>query len=142
MGWPVTKPSTIYAIRCSKTDRVYIGRTYRLEDRVREHFYELRRSMKSSYDPQKRTRSMSAFQEDYNKHGEASFEVYILETDVPPELCEEREAAWIEKYNSANPEYGYNRLDERRKVPLPTPKTGAPPNRFEHDKERMGCGNV
>ena len=34
MGWPITKPSTIYAIRCTKTGRVYIGRTYRFEARI------------------------------------------------------------------------------------------------------------
>lgn len=42
LGWPISHPSCIYAIRCKETGKVYIGRTYRLEARIKEHFAELR----------------------------------------------------------------------------------------------------
>ena len=130
MGWPITRPSTIYAIRCKKTSRVYIGRTYRLEFRIKEHFRELRKGQKTFYSYEKFERHPSNFQKDYNKYGEESFEVYILEENVPPEKCKEKEASWIEIYHSTNPLYGYNRHDEKEKINVPTPKMGPPPNRY------------
>lgn len=110
-GWPVTRPSTIYAIRCKENGRVYIGRTYRLEGRIKEHFNELRRIKKTTYESSKH--SLSQFQVDFNIYGESAFEVYVLEENVPPEDCRERESYWIAEYNSTNPEFGYNRLTER-----------------------------
>lgn len=110
MGWPVTKESTIYCIRCKENGKVYIGRTQRIESRIKEHFQELRRNQKRHYSEGRY--GASGFQEDYNKFGEDSFEVYILEENVSPENCKARERYWIKHYNSANPFLGYNFLDE------------------------------
>lgn len=134
MGWPITQPSTIYAIQCRKTDRVYIGRTYRFEARIREHFYELRKGQKTYYSADKTERTASRFQKDYIKYGEDSFDIFILEENVPPDLCKEREAFWIAEYNSANPVYGYNKLDEQDKYVMPEPKRCLPHNRYEKDQ--------
>lgn len=123
MGWPIKYPSTIYAIRCKRSGRVYIGRTYRLEARLKEHFTELRQGRKTYYKDGQQT--MSNMQRDYDKYGENNFEVYIIEENVPPERCKEREAYWIEKYRATDLSYGYNRLDEKRNIP--TPKYGLPP---------------
>ena len=135
MGWPITKPSTIYAIRCTKTSREYIGRTCRLEERIREHFYELRKGQKNYYSADSGERVASIFQKDYIKYGEDAFEVYILEENVPPELCKEREAFWIAEYHSSDPVYGYNKLDEQDKFVMREPKRGFPPNRYAKDCE-------
>lgn len=42
-GWTITHNSDIYAIRCKENGKVYIGRTYRLDVRIREHFLALRK---------------------------------------------------------------------------------------------------
>lgn len=125
MGWKITKPNVIYAIRCTLNDKVYIGRSYRFEARIREHFLELRKGKKTEYRPGY-GRVSSDFQVDYNKYGEEYFEVYVLETDVPPEKCKEREAYWIKEYNSTSPQFGYNKLDERLFV-MPEVIKGTPP---------------
>lgn len=123
MGYPITHPSTIYAIRCKPTGRIYIGRTYRFEQRIKEHFIELRRYQKLRTN-RKGIRVSSNFQDDYNKYGEAAFEVYVLQENVPPEQCQEREAYWIDYYNTVNPNCGYNIRDEHLQVEF---KLGIPP---------------
>ena len=135
MGWPITRPSVIYAIRCKTSSRVYIGRTYRLEARLKEHFSELRRGMKTWYAAEE-GRHISQFQKDYNKYGEENFQVYILEKDVPPEKCKEREAFWIDEYHSADPRYGYNRYDEHMKPQIPPVIEGLPPKRKTKEPKR------
>ena len=134
MGWPITKPSTIYAIRCKENGRVYIGRTYRFEARIREHFYELRKGQKCCYSHDRTGRVKSLFQADYNRYGEKAFEVYILEENVSPEKCKEREAHWIAEYHSSDPLYGYNKLDEQDKASVPEPKRCLPPNRYRSEQ--------
>lgn len=123
MWWPIIYPSTIYGIRCKRSGRVYIGRTYRLEARIKEHFTELRKGRKTCYKDGRRV--MSNMQKDYDKYGEDMFDVYIIEEDVSPDMCKEREAYWIEKYRATDVRYGYNRLDEKKSFPLP--KHGIPP---------------
>ena len=132
MGWPITHPSTIYAIRCKHSGRVYIGRTYRLKERIQEHFTELRRRQKVRYNYGSKETNLSRFQKDYDKYGEEDFEVYILEEDVMPEHCKLREAYWIAQYNATNPLYGYNRYDEHAKPIVPEFKRELPPNRSHH----------
>ena len=130
MGWPIKFPSTIYGICCKRSGRVYIGRTYRLEARIKEHFYELRKRRKTCYKDGRHT--MSEMQKDYDKYGEESFQVYIIEDNVPPELVQEREAYWIEKYKADDVRYGYNRLNEKHDLPIP--KIGLPPTRVYSEK--------
>lgn len=122
MGVPITKPSTIYAIRCKINGRLYIGRTHQFQKRLREHFANLRNGAKIC-SPTGRTNHL--MQSDYKLFGEQAFEVYILEEQVPPDLCQEREAYWIEQYRSTDPRYGYNKRDEKPKIP--EPKKGLPP---------------
>lgn len=140
MGWPITKPSTIYTIRCRANGKVYIGRTCRLEKRVKEHFDELRKGQKTCCDYANRTRIKSHMQEDYDKYGKNAFEVYVLEEMVPPEKCKEREAHWIAQYNAAAPDYGYNKLTEQDKSVLPCAKRCLPPNRYMEERALANQG--
>ncbi len=123
-GWAITHSSDIYAIRCKKNGKLYIGRSYRVETRIREHFLTLR---KGRTDKLNTTYKKTGFQSDYNKYGEDEFEVYLIEQNVPPERCQEREHYWIKYYDSSNPEHGYNTLDESKKYPFPQVKIGIPP---------------
>ena len=131
MGWKVTRPSDIYAIRCKENGRVYIGRTYDLTRRIKEHFQMLRTCKKTRYTH--KTTRLSVFQEDYNKYGEGAFEVYVIESGVSPEKCNEREAFWIAEYNAADPQYGYNFRDERLKSVNVQINHGAPPKIQQRD---------
>lgn len=104
MGWKIKNPSTIYAIRCKKNGKVYIGRTQNFEQRIRQHWLDLKRGFKGNMrDP--------SFQEDFNHYGEDGFNVYILEKNVPPEVANDREAFWIAEYRATNHLYGYNKLN-------------------------------
>lgn len=104
MGLPITKPNTIYAIRCTENGKVYIGRTQDFNRRIREHWLNLQRGFKRNMrDP--------SFQNDYDLYGIDCFEVYILEKDVAPEQAEAREAFWIAEYRATDPQYGYNKLN-------------------------------
>jgi group I intron endonuclease len=132
MGWKVTRPSDIYAIQCKENGRVYIGRTYDLKRRIKEHFQMLRNCKKTRY--VHKTSCLSEFQKDYNKYGEEAFEVYVIESSVPPEKCDEREAFWIAEYNATDPRFGYNFRDERLKSVDIRITHGAPPKIIELDK--------
>lgn len=125
MGWPITHESVIYCIRCKENGKVYIGRTYDLNRRIKEHFSELRRGMKRGHAAGRR--AASGWQKDFNEFGEKAFDVYLLEENISPEYCQAREHYWIMHYNSADPKFGYNYLDESIKRPFPAAKAGIPP---------------
>lgn len=136
MGRPIIHISMIYAIRCTETGRVYIGRTYDLERRLKEHFNELRNGNKTIkakvFTPAKpygqSTRIQSKFQQDYDEYGEGAFEVFILEENIAPSKCKEREAYWIAEYCATDPRYGYNRLTESSEPAVKAIVHGLPPN--------------
>lgn len=109
MGWKCKGPSTIYAIRCVKNGKVYIGRTQDLERRMKEHLAELREGRKDNGQ-----RQNCGFQSDFDKYGVDNFKVHILEENVQPDEVRARESFWIESYHAADPNYGYNLLTERR----------------------------
>lgn len=103
MGWAIKSPSTIYAIRCIHNGKVYIGRTQRLEQRIREHWLDLKRGFKGNMrDP--------SFQQDFDRYGTDGFKVYILEENVSPDMADKREQHWISEYRATDSRYGYNKL--------------------------------
>lgn len=111
MGLPITKPNTIYAIRCTENGKVYIGRTQNFDRRIREHWLDLQRGFKRNMrDP--------SFQNDYDLYGIDCFEVYILEKDVEPAQAEAREAFWIAEYRATDPKYGYNKLNGDKDIAI------------------------
>lgn len=127
MGWPITKNNYIYAIRCIPTEKVYIGRSYRVDGRIREHFLEKRRNIDLAKEYGRYDR-LSQFEKDLDIYGRESFEVYILEEDVPPGECKAREAFWIAEYRATESNFGYNKRSEE------TPKRvdfirGCPPKK-------------
>ena len=93
--------SSIYALRCKTTGKVYIGRSQNPNERMRQHLQHLKRG-DNNY-------GADSLKEDFDKYGAADFEGYILESDVIPEKFREREAFWIEQDQATNPLYGYNK---------------------------------
>lgn len=113
------KASSIYAIRCKSTGKVYIGRSQDPYERTRQHFQRLKRGDCEC--------GTASFREDFAKYGAADFELYILEKDVAPDKFREREAFWISKYQATDQRYGYNR-DTMKIVEMFTVADGLPPN--------------
>lgn len=94
------KISSIYAIRCKTTGKVYIGRSQNPQDRMKQHLQQLKRGENCG---------TSSFKEDFDKYGPSDFDGYILEQGVVPAKFREREEFWIKEYNATNPMYGYNK---------------------------------
>lgn len=91
------KEKGVYKITCRPTNKVYIGSTSQsFIKRFWQHEYELLKNKhKNPY-----------LQYSFNKHGKDNFDYEILE------ICSEnilnREQFWMEKYNSADKEIGFN----------------------------------
>ena len=112
------KVSSIYAIRCKATGKVYIGRSQNPRERMKQHLQHLKRG-DNHY-------GTASFKEDFDKYGASGFEGYILETGIAPGKFREREAFWIAEYNATNPEYGYNKNPMEVGLAMPV-ITGLPP---------------
>jgi len=117
---------SVYAIRCKKNGKVYIGRTTRLKECIEIHFRELRHSKHKN----------KALLDDFKKYGFENFEVYVLEENIPySERMKEYE--YMRQYNSFDEEFGYNRGDLKCR----TDKTfklihALPPNKYQQEPEK------
>lgn len=98
------KKFTIYAIRCKQNGKLYIGRTTRLDNRIKSHFCELKTERHNN----------KLLVEDYKKFGRENFEVYVLEENVPYSK-RGKEYEYMRKYNSFDKEFGYNKGDIKKK---------------------------
>lgn len=109
-------PVSVYAIHCTANGRNYIGCSSNVVTRVASHFAELKNGYKrqSARDGFTKTREDSQWQVDYNEYGKDGFEVFLIEENIPNEIRREREAFWIDYFNSSDPEYGYNIRSETR----------------------------
>lgn len=96
----------VYGIRCKVTKRIYIGSSVDLKLRLKRHFKELT----SSSGKHSTTGKECYFQSDFNEFGIDSFDVFVIEQNIPECMRNEREEYWIDKYQSTNPRYGYNLL--------------------------------
>lgn len=116
------KVSSIYAIRCKTTGKVYIGRSQDPCERMKQHLQHLKKGDNYYGHP--------SFKEDFDKYGSADFEGYILESGVIPAKFREREAFWIGEYKATNPMYGYNKDTMAAGLTMPV-KKGLPPKPAE-----------
>lgn len=98
MGKKRTRPCTVYAIQCTKNQKIYVGCTENFKQRIRRHFYDLGRDEKRA----------TAWQEDYRRYGMDAFHVFVLEADIDPEKASQVEHYWINFYDSTDPRFGYN----------------------------------
>lgn len=99
---------SVYAIRCKENGKLYIGSTIRLNQRIYQHFRELKAHAKTRVSNVNRITSYVNWQSDYDKYGEEAFEVYCIESNIPEIDLKKREFYWIEEYKTRNPNYGYN----------------------------------
>lgn len=113
---------SVYAIRCNKNNKIYIGVSKNPSARIEQHFSELRKGQKTRktnrYHAQQQ-RDYSDWQNDFDKYGEESFDVHILETNIDYLRAPEKEAFYIAMYNSSDARFGYNLYSERHKLKKP-----------------------
>lgn len=88
----------IYALKNTADGKVYIGQSVDVAERLRAHF----RSLASG------THYNAHLQASWNKYGGDVFETQTIEL-CGEEVLDAREIAWISYYQSAEPEFGYNR---------------------------------
>lgn len=103
-GYPVY----IYKLECTKTGRVYIGKTYSPERRHKHHLFMLRA----------KKHVIEEMQADFDKYGESSFVFTVLETVKREPVNGQalfsdalREKQTMLEYRSYLPEFGYNYKD-------------------------------
>lgn len=90
----------IYCIKNITTNKVYIGKSKNIYNRMMQHQYNLRKKSKDE-----NRYLINA----WHKYGEDDFEYTILEElDLNEELLREREDFWIVKFNATNKKFGYN----------------------------------
>lgn len=123
MGCSLADNYSIYAIRCTKNGKLYIGRTTNLEKRITQHFQELKSGRHSN----------KVMTEDYKRYGRDKFEVYLLETNIS---YQERgkEYEYMKKYNTYDKQYGYN-FNDKSKYPKKKIEIikGLPENLYEKE---------
>lgn len=132
----ITRPSVIYAIQCVENGKVYIGRTQYLSQRIRSHWQEKSKLAKLMNTTDKKFGIVrSQFVQDFAKYGKEGFCVYVLEEDVPPLMCDDRERFWINEYNSTDPRFGYNRQGKKQFNGIENLMPGLPKNISKDEPE-------
>jgi len=96
------KRGVVYAIRNRKTNKVYIGSTLGdVKPRWKQHIRKLMARKHSE-----------AMQTDWNATTEEDWQFTVLEADIPNDLRGLVETYWIQRFDSANPEKGYNTVKQ------------------------------
>lgn len=121
--WSKTR-SSVYAIRCEKNGKVYIGISKDPETRLQFHLIELKGGRKRLKNPE--------WQKDFDEFGMDSFKAYILETDVAWDDRRDREHHWIKAYRAADPRFGYNK-DKMEQSERFSMASGRPPMMKENE---------
>jgi len=93
----ISKTSGIYQITCIPTNKIYIGSSLCISDRVTLHRYDLR----------KQKHHNKYLQNAWNKYGADSFKFEILE-ECDADIRLEREQYWIDTKKPYNKSIGYN----------------------------------
>lgn len=112
--------SGIYKIKNLRTNKIYIGSSVKLKNRIRKHFYELKNH----------THNNQYLQRTYDAYGEDSFNVEILEQfniiDYQTLLNLEKE--YIIKYNTLDQKIGYNLMLDNSSFLINLNKTSSQKN--------------
>ena len=130
----------IYKIINKINNKVYIGQSIDIDRRLKDHISGLNGNY--GHNPH--------FQNAWNKYGEKNFEFEIVEEVEDTNLLDEREIYYISKYDSNNPDKGYNMMpggnlwDDRYKMYVREQRFKSNKNLKEEDVRRiklfMFCG--
>lgn len=92
------KPTGIYAIRCNATGRLYVGISTNIDGRLRNHLANLRAGKHPA----------AELQADFDKHGEGSLSLFVLEEGLTADEARRKEQEYITEYDTRNLAHGYN----------------------------------
>jgi len=96
----------IYCIKNKINNKVYIGKSKNIYERIRQHINMLNKKCKNE------NRHLI---NSWHKYGRDSFEYFVIE-DLTISKLKERELYWIQHYDSTDRKVGYNlRLDSETK---------------------------
>lgn len=109
---PYSKKVGVYQIRNIINNRIYIGSSFDIAARWREHKYNLRMNKHRN----------QHLQNAYNKYGKEAFVYEVLEVLASTEHQFEREQYWINLKEACNKKKGYNIQSEVLIVPKVTKK--------------------
>lgn len=87
----------VYIIKNKSNGKLYVGKSISIKRRWYQHKYELKDNIHFN----------DHLQNSWNKYTEENFSFEVLEECKPEEL-NDLEKYYIKKYDSMNPEYGYN----------------------------------
>ena len=91
--------SGIYAIHCTAKEKIYIGNSTNIAARWSTHLHDLKKG----------THHNIHLQRAFNKYGEASLKLEILELLLPiPEVLSDAELKWSDKFRSYDRRVGFN----------------------------------
>lgn len=93
--------SGVYAIYNYVEDKIYIGSSKDVQRRIAQHFYSLKRNEGVNF----------RLQNSFNKYGENSFIVFILEEAQEKINLQNAENKYLAIFQSYKPELGYNILN-------------------------------
>lgn len=97
----IPKLAGIYQIKCISNERVYIGSSVNMHERLEHHRSSLRKS--SHQNPYLKAA--------WDKYGERNFELIVLEITEPENLLNV-EQIWLDKIQSYKREFGFNIFDK------------------------------
>lgn len=94
------KKAGIYCIKNLINNKVYIGKSINIYERIRQHINLLN---KESLDENR------YLIKSWNKYGRDNFQYIVLEyLEIDETILKERELYWMEKFKSLNRNFGYN----------------------------------
>lgn len=91
----------VYCIKCNVNNKVYIGQTKNINNRIKDHMYRL----------QKNIHDNPYLQEDYNRYGKYNFTVSVLDEYETRKQIIDREDYWINYYGGIESTQNYNCKD-------------------------------
>lgn len=97
-------PRKVYAIQHNQTKRIYIGSSKDVETRYMTHIEALKARKHLSVE----------MQQDFDAYGN-DFSLYVLDT-ISNRKENKKEYEWMRKYQTNDPEFGYNRKDPAMKT--------------------------
>lgn len=97
-------PRTVYAIQHNVTKKIYIGSSNNLEQRYKNHIWQLRAGKHHVRDMQK----------DFDEFGE-DYSLFVL-GEITRFTERGLEYEWMRKYNTTTRGVGYNYLDQERVI--------------------------
>lgn len=123
----IPQTSGIYRITCTANGKIYVGSSVDIQSRWRGHRSDLNRNIHGN----------KHLQGAWNKYGESSFVIEIVELVMPWSLTD-REQYWIDKLQACDRRVGYNMNKLADRPPSPVGRIVSPETRQKISAAQKG----